>query len=194
MAFLATLLTRQWARPLNHQSGIIRHQCLLSLQPSCSKAQWQGLSTDASRRDFGGGNAYELLGVSEASSFAEIKASFRKLAKETHPDLAEPKDSSASQRFIQILAAYEVLNPRFLLNKTCCKVSTMLNFRFLLKLHNHFPVNLISFWNWEIRKLFSEEVESSHLNFESLTCDRLVIKGCDKYRVSEAEQICCSFW
>lgn len=54
-------------------------------------------------------NAYELLGVSETSSFAEIKASFHKLAKETHPDLAESRnDSTESRRFVQILAAYEV--------------------------------------------------------------------------------------
>jgi len=59
--------------------------------------------------DFPVENAYELLGVSETSSFTEIKASFRKLAKETHPDLAESShDSSASRRFVQILAAYEV--------------------------------------------------------------------------------------
>lgn len=56
-------------------------------------------------------NAYELLGVSETSSFAEIKASFRKLAKETHPDLAESRnDSAESRRFVQILAAYEILS------------------------------------------------------------------------------------
>ncbi|MCI10069.1 chaperone protein dnaJ [Trifolium medium] len=54
-------------------------------------------------------NAYELLEVSETSSFNEIKASFHKLAKETHPDLAESRnDSTASRRFVQILAAYEV--------------------------------------------------------------------------------------
>nr|KYP52414.1 Chaperone protein dnaJ [Cajanus cajan] len=61
--------------------------------------------------DFPVENAYELLGVSENSSFAEIKASFRKLAKETHPDLAESRnDSTASRRFVQILAAYEILS------------------------------------------------------------------------------------
>ncbi|RAL40738.1 hypothetical protein DM860_008436 [Cuscuta australis] len=41
--------------------------------------------------EFTGPNAYELLGVSETSSFSEIKASFRKLAKETHPDLAQTR-------------------------------------------------------------------------------------------------------
>ncbi|KAG6398208.1 hypothetical protein SASPL_139663 [Salvia splendens] len=62
--------------------------------------------------DFTGTNAYEILGVSPASSFAEIKASFRKLAKETHPDLAQSLNHSsyASDRFIQILAAYEILS------------------------------------------------------------------------------------
>ncbi|XP_019421171.1 PREDICTED: uncharacterized protein LOC109331246 isoform X2 [Lupinus angustifolius] len=61
--------------------------------------------------DFPADNAYAVLGVSESSSFAEIKASFRKLAKETHPDLAESRnDSTASRRFVQILAAYEILS------------------------------------------------------------------------------------
>lgn len=51
-----------------------------------------------------------MLGVSESSSLAEIKASFLKLAKETHPDVASASDSTASQRFVQILAAYEILS------------------------------------------------------------------------------------
>lgn len=66
--------------------------------------------SDSVRSEFSGENAYDILGVSETSSSDEIKASFRKLAKETHPDLAESRnDSAASQRFVQILAAYEVL-------------------------------------------------------------------------------------
>jgi hypothetical protein len=37
------------------------------------------------------------------------------LAKETHPDLAQSRnDSTASRRFVQILAAYEVRANRFL--------------------------------------------------------------------------------
>lgn len=68
-------------------------------------------STDSSRSEFSGANAYDVLRVSETSSFAEIKASFRKLAKETHPDLARSENTSASsQRFVQILAAYEILS------------------------------------------------------------------------------------
>ncbi|XP_020273770.1 uncharacterized protein LOC109848596 isoform X6 [Asparagus officinalis] len=58
-----------------------------------------------SKSSISGESAYEVLGVSESSSFAEIKASFRKLAKETHPDV-----SRSSHRFLQILAAYEILS------------------------------------------------------------------------------------
>ncbi|XAR57734.1 hypothetical protein NMG60_11025984 [Bertholletia excelsa] len=82
--------------------------------PSClhqSRIRNRRLSTGSTPTELAGKNAYELLGVSENSSFSEIKASFRKLAKETHPDLAQsPNHSSASRRFIQILAAYEILS------------------------------------------------------------------------------------
>lgn len=52
-------------------------------------------------------SAYEVLGVGETSSSAEIKASFHRLAKETHPDVAA---AAGSRRFLQILAAYEILS------------------------------------------------------------------------------------
>ncbi|VVB09909.1 unnamed protein product [Arabis nemorensis] len=66
---------------------------------------------ESNRTEFPVENAYDLLNVSESSSIAEIKASFRRLAKETHPDLVESKkDSSTSIRFVQILAAYEILS------------------------------------------------------------------------------------
>ncbi|KAK9053268.1 hypothetical protein SSX86_029901 [Deinandra increscens subsp. villosa] len=61
--------------------------------------------------ELSGKNAYDLLGLSESCSFSEIKASFRKLAKETHPDLSQSPDGfSNSNRFVQILAAYEILS------------------------------------------------------------------------------------
>lgn len=64
-------------------------------------------ASESTQPELVGENAYDLLGVSETSSFAEIKSSFRKLAKETHPDLAK---SHNSHRFVQILAAYEILS------------------------------------------------------------------------------------
>ncbi|XP_057960510.1 uncharacterized protein LOC131152701 [Malania oleifera] len=75
------------------------------------RGRWMCTRTESSPSDFAGINAYGLLEVSETSSFAEIKAAFRKLAKKTHPDLAESEnDPAASRRFIQILAAYEILS------------------------------------------------------------------------------------
>lgn len=84
---------------------------LLFVHPNFAGKRW--LSTNAQWADppdFAGKNAYDVLGVSQTSSFEEIKASFRKLAKETHPDLAHAQSHSshASKKFIQILAAYEV--------------------------------------------------------------------------------------
>lgn len=81
---------------------------IMFLCPIC-RAQGFSSNSESAGTHFPAENAYELLGVSQTSSFAEIKASFRRLAKETHPDLADSSDnSSASRRFVQILAAYEV--------------------------------------------------------------------------------------
>ncbi|KAG8642692.1 hypothetical protein MANES_12G112200v8 [Manihot esculenta] len=90
--------------------GTRRCYIILHFNPS-SIAHWFSTGTDSTRPEFPGENAYHILGVSETSSFTEIKASFRRLAKETHPDLAESNSgSSTSQRFVQILAAYEILS------------------------------------------------------------------------------------
>lgn len=56
-------------------------------------------------------NAYEVLGVVSNCTDVEIKAAFRKLAKETHPDLHIHSDANfISRRFVRILAAYEILS------------------------------------------------------------------------------------
>ena len=56
-------------------------------------------------------NFYEILGVTSEAGLAEIKAAFRKLAKEFHPD----KNPNGNERFETILKAYERLkgNVRF---------------------------------------------------------------------------------
>ncbi|KAE8707695.1 putative protein phosphatase 2C 63-like [Hibiscus syriacus] len=75
-----------------------------------NQTQWFSSGAGSSTQtEFPGENAYDILGVTENSSFAEIKASFRKLAKETHPDLAESKNGSSesSKSFVRILAAFE---------------------------------------------------------------------------------------
>ena len=52
---------------------------------------------------------YETLGVTRDASAEEIKKSFRRLARETHPD-ANPGDEAAEARFREIAEAYEVLS------------------------------------------------------------------------------------
>ena len=51
---------------------------------------------------------YELLGVARSASEAEIKRSFRKLARELHPDVSTEPD--ADRRFREVAEAYEVLS------------------------------------------------------------------------------------
>jgi curved DNA-binding protein len=54
---------------------------------------------------------YTTLGVPRGASEADIKKSFRKLAREHHPDVAKPKDKKAAEeKFKQINEAYDVLS------------------------------------------------------------------------------------
>ena len=53
-------------------------------------------------------SAYGVLGVSRTATLAEIRAAFRALAKQFHPDVAGG-DPTAEDRFMSIRAAYEVL-------------------------------------------------------------------------------------
>jgi len=52
---------------------------------------------------------YEVLGLSKGASESEIKKSFRRLAKENHPDV-NPDNAEAEARFKEINEAYEVLS------------------------------------------------------------------------------------
>ena len=52
---------------------------------------------------------YEVLGVTPEASADEIKKSYRKLARESHPD-ANPDDPEAEARFKDLSAAYEILS------------------------------------------------------------------------------------
>src|SRR4051812_347540 len=52
---------------------------------------------------------YEVLGLDRSADDAEIKRSFRKLARELHPDVNR-HDPAAEERFKEVAEAYEVLS------------------------------------------------------------------------------------
>lgn len=52
---------------------------------------------------------YKVLGVTYDASDEEIKTSFRKLVKETHPDL-NGNDTKLTDKFIEIAEAYTILS------------------------------------------------------------------------------------
>ena len=53
-------------------------------------------------------NYYEILGVSKEATQVEIKAAFRKKARELHPDVNKAPD--AEERFKELGKAYETLS------------------------------------------------------------------------------------
>lgn len=52
--------------------------------------------------------SYRLLGLESGASGAEIKAAYRRLARQYHPD-ANPGDRQAQEKFIEITQAYKFL-------------------------------------------------------------------------------------
>ncbi|RCJ34068.1 molecular chaperone DnaJ [Nostoc minutum NIES-26] len=54
------------------------------------------------------GDYYRLLGLRSGASFADIKASYRRLAQQYHPD-TNPDDTKAKDKFIALTEAYRVL-------------------------------------------------------------------------------------
>ncbi len=53
-------------------------------------------------------DCYRLLGLRSGASFAQIKASYRRLAQQYHPDI-NPDDNTAKEKFIAVTEAYKML-------------------------------------------------------------------------------------
>ncbi|MEN9351964.1 MAG: hypothetical protein RL455_905 [Actinomycetota bacterium] len=58
-------------------------------------------------KEWEGSNFYETLGISPTASFAQIKAAYRRLAQELHPD--RNQGASSSVKFSELTQAYKVL-------------------------------------------------------------------------------------
>ncbi len=54
------------------------------------------------------GDCYRLLGLRSGAAFADIKASYRRLAQQYHPDI-NPDDHKAKEKFIALTEAYRLL-------------------------------------------------------------------------------------
>lgn len=68
--------------------------------------EWAGPGDGSRTRDEM--KALDVLEVEVDADFAAVKAAYRRLAKENHPDVNQ-KDEQAAKRFQQIQAAYDVL-------------------------------------------------------------------------------------
>lgn len=62
-------------------------------------------------------DCYRLLGLRTGASFEEIKASYRRLARQYHPDVNPEYPQQAKEKFIQLTEAY-----KFLISKVASEV------------------------------------------------------------------------
>ncbi len=64
--------------------------------------------TDGFRNDWATKDFYQVLGVTQGASAADIKKAYRKLARENHPD-SNPGDNAKHDRFKAVAEAYDVI-------------------------------------------------------------------------------------
>lgn len=127
-------------------------------------------------------NYYEILGVKQTASFAEIKAAFRKLAMIYHPD----KNPAGQENFKLILKAYETLsNPS---KKSYYDIKLKYNNQ-----HHHHSFNSssqkTSTKNWSFdekemkrRQYYNEHIKKYAKNGDVKTAHAELKKGYNEYK------------
>lgn len=91
---------------------LYRALCILFLSERLSDTRQASLiKIKKGRKEMGKQNWYEILGVSEQATEREIKAAFRRLSKENHPD-EHPGDAACEERFKAVSEAYSILSDK----------------------------------------------------------------------------------
>ncbi|KAL4451255.1 hypothetical protein ABPG77_009327 [Micractinium sp. CCAP 211/92] len=80
---------------------------------ACHRCGFASSASAAAEGSSHGECLYAVLGVAQTANGEELKAAFRKRAKELHPDAAPQTRDANGPAFVRLLAAYKVLsNPR----------------------------------------------------------------------------------
>ncbi|XP_057968975.1 uncharacterized protein LOC131158255 [Malania oleifera] len=106
----ASSLSSSSSSVFNGGSVLRTHKAFLALTPSPSSCQdtKRVFSTRPGTVISASSDYYFTLGVSKSASNKEIKAAYRRLARQYHPDVN--KQPGATEKFKEISAAYEVLS------------------------------------------------------------------------------------
>ena len=102
-------------RPITgHRSGIFFPNtlpCNLMRLPSLSIRAKASFNEGTVSSEVADGSFYDLLGVSESVSLAEIKRAYKQLARKYHPDVSPiGRAEEYTKRFIRVQEAYETLS------------------------------------------------------------------------------------
>lgn len=96
-----------WSSP--HRSPAVTTRQYPHESPVSSTSSFFSSTRLYSTRSRGGRDFYNILGVARSASKADIKAAYRKKAKEFHPD-SNKGGADTTEQFQEINRAYEVLN------------------------------------------------------------------------------------
>lgn len=85
--------------------------CNSTRLPSLSIRAKASFNEGIASSELADGSFYDLLGISESGSLAEIKRAYKQLARKYHPDVSPPgRAEEYTKKFIRVQEAYETLS------------------------------------------------------------------------------------